>query len=391
MRLIEYFGTPEEMMESLTAEDYINTLDELLEKKMFKPSVAQEIKQMQSDKWFEKLMKDLDRTGIKVVTLYDEEYPERLRMIPDSPLAIYYRGNLSLAESEYTLGMVGSRRPTFYGMGVAEEFATELARKGIVIVSGMAMGIDARSHQGAVRAGGKTIAVLGGGVDICYPRTNIDIFLEMCQDHLVLSEYEPGEEHKSLHFPLRNRIISGLSDGLLVVEAALRSGTLITVDYALEQGKEIYAIPGRVGDMMSKGANSLIKKGAMLVDSPVDIILNTVDGKFMKVRSEIMNGTTVEIKNSAINAAKDEAKDAAKDAEKNEKRQFKTKSEKKKAVAELPAAEQKILGMLGYEPVYIDEIIRANNMDISGTLQSLRNLEDKGYVKSIEQSYYILA
>ncbi len=392
-RLIEKYGGVEGVFENIKTD-----LEELIENKMIKTETAEEIRSLNVEKWYEELMKDLDKTGISVVTPADEDYPERLRYLSDYPLAIYYRGDISIANAEYSIGIIGSRRPTYYGMSVAEEFASELARKGFVIISGMAMGVDSRAHIGACHTGGRTIAVLGGGVDICYPRTNYDIYMEMCEGHLVLSEYEPGEAHLSNHFPLRNRIISGLSDGLLVVEAALRSGTLITTDYALEQGKDIYAIPGRVGDMMSKGVNNLIKNGAMMVDSPADIIMDKLQRDFLVIKQDNLEkksgGIESEQKKINLNYLLEES-DSGEDTKKNNKNKTKNntkpKDERKKKIAKLPASQQAILGMLGYEPVFIDDIIRANEMNIAGTLHDIRKLEEIGLIRSIEQSYYILA
>ena len=353
-KLTTLFKTPGELSESLRDKDVI---DRLVEKDIIKEETGAELLDSNIDMSIEKIYEDMQKSHISCVTIIDEDYPSRLLSIPDKPLCIYYRGDISLSEKEYIIASVGSRRPTHYGISMATEFASVLGSKGIVIISGMAYGIDAKSHQSCIEAGGKTIAVLGGGVDICYPRTNMNIYHEMCEEHLVLSEYPPGTEHISLHFPLRNRLISGMSDGLLVIEAALRSGTLITTDYALEQGRNIYAIPGRADDMMSKGVNNLIKQGAALVDTPADIITD-------------LTGVTL----------------------KRRKRRPKPEEilDKNKAALHISNEEKNILGILGYEPIYIDDIIRANRMNISETIHSLRHLEQLGLIEAIEQSYYIL-
>ena len=335
-------------------------VDRLVERKIIKPSTVNEIMNDSEDRWFDKLTVDLESKYIKALTLDDPDYPDRLKYIPTAPLVLYMRGKTEFLNYEHGLGIVGSRRPTYYGNLVADEFTKALAVKGITIISGMAMGIDARCHQAALESNGKTIAVLGGGVDICYPQTNYDIYMEMCEKALLVSEYEPGEAHISLHFPSRNRIISGLSDGILVIEAMLRSGTMITVDNALEQNKEIYAVPGRVTDMLSKGTNNIIKQGAALVDSPADIIVNMLGTEaFYKNDDKKVRGSGV---NSTI-----------------------IKKDK------LSEKQTKLLGMLGFEPVFIDDLIRANDMNISDTIHNMKALEELGYVRSIEQSYYILS
>ena len=396
-KLINHYGGVKTLAECLSSAsgERAKDIEELLERKLIKHETAEEIREDDADRWYETLQERMDRSGVRVVTPADEAYPDRLRYLADNPVALYYRGDIQFADQEHSIGIIGSRRPTHYGMNVADEYAGELSRKGFVIVSGMAMGIDSRAHIGARREGGKTIAVLGGGVDICYPRTNFEIYQYMCENALVLSEYEPGEAHLPLHFPLRNRLISGLSDGILVVEAALRSGTLITTDYALEQGKDIYAIPGRVGDMMSKGANNLIKNGAMLVDSPADIIMYVLEADYLMKKGNVnVSGTGAADEKNAHDYANGDGQVVYDTTDKSSKsRRNKSaglKDSKKEKKDSLTETQKKILGMLGYEPVYIDDLIRANDMDISGTLREIRSLEEMGKIRSIEQSYYLL-
>ena len=275
------------------------------------------------------------------------------------------RGRTELLDYENGLGVIGSRRPTHYGVTMADEFSKSLSRKGFTIISGMAMGIDAMAHQSALESGGNTIAVFGGGVDICYPQTNYDIFLEMCEKGLILSEYEPGEAHVSIHFPARNRIISGLSDAVLVVEAALRSGTLITADFALEQNKDVFAVPGRVTDMLSKGTNNLIKQGAILADSPADILI------YMVGPDEFYKSTGTKRDEAATEKSSQKVVDQPR--------------------APLNEKQKKLLSVLGFEPVFIDDLIRINDMNITDTLHQMKVLTDLGYVRVVEQSYYILS
>ncbi|MCR5640414.1 MAG: DNA-processing protein DprA [Lachnospiraceae bacterium] len=204
---------------------------------------------------------------IYLTTLGMTDYPLRLRGVVDAPYGLFYRGDLSIANGK-TIAMVGARRASNYGKTMSMHFARSLAEEGAVIVSGMARGIDGAAHRGALSAGGKTIAVLGGGVEYCYPRENRDIYEQIGTKGLLISQYCPGTQPIARFFPARNRIISGLSDVVMVMEAKEKSGSLITVDFALEQGRDIYAMPGRITDVMSTGCNNLIRQGAGILQNP---------------------------------------------------------------------------------------------------------------------------
>lgn len=213
----------------------------------------------------------MKRRGIRCVLFSQDGYPDRLREIIDPPSQLYVKGSLP-GSGQPTVGIVGARLCSDYGRYTARRFGAALAQAGIQIISGMALGIDGISHKAALDAGGRTFAVLGCGVDICYPEENRGIYDRLNGASGILSEYPPGTAPHAGLFPQRNRIISGLSDLLLVVEARKKSGTLITVDQALEQGKEVYAVPGRVTDALSCGCNHLIRQGAGVAVSPEDLI-----------------------------------------------------------------------------------------------------------------------
>ena len=198
---------------------------------------------------------------IRQVQIGDRDYPELLKYIADPPIVLYYTGDITLA-SKPAIAVVGARKATSYGKWAAYGFAKKLSDYEIVVVSGMAYGIDSFAHKGAVENGGKTIAVLGCGVDICYPDSNQALRERILKDGLILSEYEPGTPPLPFRFPLRNRIISGLSIGTIVAEAGLASGSLITAERAAEQGRNIYALPGNINSIYSFGTNKLIKDGA---------------------------------------------------------------------------------------------------------------------------------
>ena len=206
--------------------------------------------------------------GIRFIPWFSEAYPQRLLELSDFPYALYVKGNLPDPASRKA-AIVGSRRCTPYGEKYAVEFGKVLAQYGIEVISGLARGIDGMGQRGALMGNGKTFAVLGSGPDVCYPREHIGLYMDILeQGGGILSEYPPGTPPLSWHFPTRNRIISGLSDAVLVIEAGEKSGSLITVDMALEQGRDIYALPGPVNSSMSRGCNYLIQQGAGLMTSP---------------------------------------------------------------------------------------------------------------------------
>jgi DNA processing protein len=210
--------------------------------------------------------------GIRIIVPTDSEYPPALKAIPDPPPYLFVRGHLT-AEDELAVAIVGTRQVTDYGRGLAHKFAADFARRGVTVVSGLARGIDTAAHRGALDGGGRTIAVTACGLDIVYPSDNRDLMIEIENHGAVVSEWPPTTNPESWHFPARNRIISGLSAGVVVVEAGEKSGALITANYALEHGREVFAIPGSVYRAQSKGPHSLIKQGGALVESVDDVIL----------------------------------------------------------------------------------------------------------------------
>lgn len=221
-------------------------------------------------------------TDIQRITPGMAQYPELLREIKDFPKELYCIGNTKLL-NERCVALVGSRTTTAYGRATAVRFAGSLAEAGVTVVSGMARGIDTCAHRGALDHGGGTIAVLGCGVDVCYPRENERLMDEIGQRGLLLSEYPPGKRPERYHFPQRNRIISGISEAVLVIQARNGSGALITAETAAEQGREVYSVPGNVDSQYNTGSNKLIQEGAAVALSPGDILqlmgLDIMDGK----------------------------------------------------------------------------------------------------------------
>ncbi len=235
------------------------------------PAVAEKIAAFRRGCRPEQVGEELERKQVKVVLLNDPAYPPLLRHIPDPPVVLYYQGRLP-GEEQPLLAVVGARRATPYGLGVARALSRELARRGWGIVSGFARGIDTEAHLGALAEDGYTVAVLGCGLDVCYPRENRRLMDEIRARGCLLSEFPPGTPPLASNFPVRNRIISGCTLGTLVVEAGEKSGSLITARLALEQGREVFAVPGAITSPQSRGTNALIKEGAKLVMEVTDII-----------------------------------------------------------------------------------------------------------------------
>lgn len=216
-------------------------------------------------------LKQLREEGVRFLHLESEDYPERLRDLYDPPTGLYLKGELP-DPAQPAVAIVGSRKSTPYGRKMADYFAGRLAGQGIAIISGMAAGIDSAAHRSTLAHGGYTLGILGGGIDTMYPKDNWDLYLDMYKKGGIMSEYNLGVLNHAALFPMRNRLISGIADAVLVVEAAFKSGSLITADQGMEQGKDIYALPGRVTDAMSQGCNHLIAQGAFLAESPEKMI-----------------------------------------------------------------------------------------------------------------------
>lgn len=289
----------------------------------------------------------LVKKRIRLVTCFDPEYPKKLADIPDKPYALYVKGNLPDAQL-FSTAVVGARNCSRYGEKYAYEFAEFLSGHGVQIISGLARGIDGISQRGALMGQGKTFAVLGSGADVCYPRENIGLYgdiLEMGGG--ILSEYPPGTPPRPYHFPKRNRIISGLSDLVLVMEAREKSGSLITADMALEQGRDVYALPGPVDSALSRGCHQLIRQGAGILISP-EILLEELG---------IPGGNLQE-----------------------------KKTEAKKM---LESMENMVYSSVVLYPRNIGQIMDESGLSAQEVLETLVSLEIKGYIKEISKNYYV--
>lgn len=261
-KLLEYFGQPENIFQA--------SQEKLIAVSGIGENLAAKIRSLD--------LKDVERElilakkyNLKILTPEDKEYPVNLKYIFDPPILLYVKGEIR-KEDALSLAIIGSRRASFYGLSCAEKFSAELASRGFTIVSGMARGVDSSAHRAALRQGGRTIAVMGSGFGHIYPQENRRLAEDIAQSGAVISEFPIDALPLRQNFPQRNRVISGLSLGVLVVEAARNSGALITADFALEQGREVFALPGKVDSDNSFGTNSLIKQGAKLVADADDIL-----------------------------------------------------------------------------------------------------------------------
>jgi len=291
-------------------------------------------------------LKLIEEFNVSLVTIKDQSYPKNLRQIYDAPPLLYVRGNLE-PRDDLAISMVGSRLATNYGRTVTERIAGDLARHGVTMVSGMARGIDSAAHRGSLSVGGRTIAVLGCGVNIIYPRENRHLFEEIMAHGAVISEFPMSTPPEGMNFPRRNRIISGLSLGVVIVQASARSGSLITARLALEQNRDVFAVPGNIGMARSQGTNRLIKQGAKLVESAEDI-LEEVLPRFQH------QGATSEDRDLS-----------------------------------LEEEEERVFSLLEDEPIHIDSIIAQTRMAASRISSILLQLELKGLVQQLSGKRFV--
>jgi len=305
-----------------------------------------------------RMMKKCDA---RCITLNDPEYPHPLAEIYDPPLVLFVRGTLPDMDSP-VIAVVGTRKPTPYGEKMAETLARDLAAKGVTIVSGMAAGVDTKAHYGALNAGGKTIAVLGCGVDVVYPKSNRALMGEIVERGCVISRFPMNAPPSALHFPIRNRVISGLAQGTLVVQAPIKSGALITANIALEQGREVFAVPGHVGDVNSEGPHDLIRHGAKLVEKADDVL------------EELPAfANTAAVLDRSLREPKTET----------------VAQVKSRPAVTLNSVESDILSTLSLDGSYVDEIAMACRIPVSEALSTLTMLELKGQVKQFSGKRFV--
>jgi DNA processing protein len=340
-RLLEVFGKPQEIFSvkykhlasivgigSQIADDIVSFKKENIEKEL---SSSREM-------------------GIKILTLNDDHYPENLRRIPGAPIVLYVSGSI-IAQDNLAVGIVGSRQASFYGLSQAERFAGQLAAQGITIVSGMARGVDTCAHRGALKVKGRSIAVMGSGFSHIYPAENAGLAKDIALSGAVVSEFPMETGPLAQNFPRRNRLISGLSLGVLITEAARNSGALITADFALEQGREVFALPGRIDSSGSIGANALIKQGAKLVTCCDDIL-------------EELNLAVVDKKETNISPAAKQEIECAKE-------------------------ERMFYEYISQQPVAIDDLVEKTSWPSSQVLNLVLKLQFKKLIRELPGKQYM--
>ncbi|MDQ1317184.1 MAG: DNA-protecting protein DprA [Candidatus Poribacteria bacterium] len=343
-RLVKFFGSPSAVLAA--------SLRELSMVRGVTPSVCQNIIDHRDNIQVDRELDLINQHNCKLITITDENYPSSLKAIYDPPPILYVKGNLLPADS-YAISVVGTRNATTYGIKVAEQLSSQLASKGITIVSGMAYGIDTFAHKGALNAKGRTIAVMGCGLDIIYPAENSSLFEKIVSSGAVISELPMGTKPHRGMFPRRNRIISGMSLGTLVVEASKRSGAMITVDCALEQGREVFAVPGQIFSDTSKGTNELIKQGAKLVDSVEDIL------------NELPSYTFQSSENESL------------------------KNEDALIESQLSQEESAIWKVINSSPIHIDDISKRSALPIYKVSSTLVMLELKGLIQQLAGKMFV--
>jgi len=308
------------------------------------PALTAAVRRLDAGPLWEKEEERARRLGAKIVTAWDDDYPGMLRQIPDPPLVLYVRGTLLGCDRD-AVALVGSRTATEYGRITAGKIGRDLALRGVTVVSGMARGIDTAAHRGALEGGGRTIAVLGTGIDRIYPAENRALAQEIAARGALVTEFPFGSRPEKHHFPLRNRVVSGLSLGVVVVEAAERSGALITGALALDQGREVFAVPGNITSPRSIGPNRLLKEGAKAVTAVEDIL-----EEFPRLRN---------------------------------------RRPREEQEVPLSSDERDLLATVGREPISVDDLIRRSTAPANRTLSLIGMLESKGLITQQAGRRYI--
>lgn len=322
----------------------INKLDNISSK------IKETIIKNRDEDYIKRVLNSLEEQNIEVITIYDENYPEDLKSIYDRPYVLYTKGSL-IKDDKFALAVVGSRKSTSYGRWVTEKLVKELVGLGVTIVSGLALGIDSIAHRTALESNGRTIAVLGNGIDTVYPKRNKELYREIEAKGAIITEYYLGVSPLQFNFPQRNRIISGISLGVLIVEAQEKSGSLITAQHALEQGKEVFAVPGNINSIFSRGTNKLIKEGAKLVMDVEDILEEVYQ---LQERAKNVKKESIDYSN-------------------------------------LSDAEIRVVDLIKEGPIHCDSIVLRTGMNISTVNSILTVLELKGIIKEIGGRVFTLS
>lgn len=331
----------------------------------------------------ESVMTECRKKGIHILTLDNPHYPRLLANIFDPPCVLYVkcRERIDL-NNALTVAMVGTRKMSAYGRTAAIALAGDLARAGVIVVSGMARGIDGAAHTGVLRAGGKTVAVLGCGVDVVYPPEHAEMMKQIIQNGMVISEYPPGSRPLPHHFPMRNRIISGLCGGTVVVESPEAGGSLITASLALEQGRDVFAVPGDINRPLSDGTNELIRQGAHLVSSALDIISEYRD-EYVSVfeYAQLAEQENARLTASVETVAAGDETDVPPPA---------LPALDNEAYQSLPKEEKAIVDCLSLTPSHVDTLAEKTGLPVHQLNASLTLLEMKGMISQLAGRHFVL-
>jgi len=341
-KLLDQFGKPETVFKAQQNDIAIVAGKE----------VARRIVKRQFTSDPEKELLKIEKAGVNIINFYDHAYPALLKEIHRPPMLLFAKG-LPIPLQQIMISVVGTRNPTHYGIKTAEMIGLELAKKRVGVVSGMAYGIDTAAHRGCLKGKGYTIAVLGCGVDVIYPASNKKLVEQLMEHGTIISEFPLGTPPEARNFPIRNRIISGLTDGVVVVEAAKKSGSLITASLALDQGREVFAVPGSIDSFKSRGTHHLIRQGAKLIEN-VDDILDEFEFQRFPEGGEVFNKTRPHVSLS------------------------------------LNDEERKIYNTLGQYPLHIDEIVRMSGLDPGRISSILMEMELKEIVKQLTGKRFIV-
>ncbi|CDE69133.1 DNA-processing protein DprA [Jutongia huaianensis] len=339
--LLERFGAPEDIFR--LKREQLQEISSLRTKDIETLMASRNTDQIQKD-WEELCKKEIHFTSLS-----HPDYPDKLKHIPDPPYSLFYKGSLPAGDIP-SVAVVGARNVSHAGLETARQFGRELAENGIAVVSGLARGVDVTAQNGVLTvAGGRTYGVLGCGIDRCYPENHIESYMLMQENGGVISEFCPGMLPYPANFPMRNRIISGLSDGILVIEAGKKSGSLITAELGLDQGKEVFVVPGDIYNPCYIGSNQLIQSGAALVTKTRDILDGL--GIFMDEDASVR---------------------------------------KKKCEVMLETSEKIVYSYLGLEPIHISELVRISGLSVQRTVNLLLSMELKGVVRQVGNQYYAI-
>ena len=340
--LLEKFGNPEGIFQA--------GIQELAMVEGVHKEIAQKIVSREFASDPEEELGKVEKCSARIITYLDPSYPRLLKEIHHPPMLLYVKGK-DIPVYQTFVAIVGSRNPTHYGLKVAERFGVGLASRGVGVVSGLARGIDSAAHRGCLRGGGFTIAVLGTGIDIVYPAGNKKLLEQIMESGAVMSEFHTGTPPEPKNFPIRNRIISGLSRGVAVVEATKKSGSLITASFALDQGREVFAVPGSIDSFKSTGTHFLIKQGAKLIENADDILDEFGFSDRPVQESKVSGGEGMPL--------------------------------------ELDETERKIYEIIGDYPMHIDQIVRMGDMDVGEVSSTLMKMELMGIVKQLVGKMFV--